>query len=253
MKTTPHSFFLFTVIVIVNVIFGGSGYATEPAVNDASKIQRYELLLGKKDKVCQHILNLFNSSVIKVANGPDVDTDSVFMSINWKRYGLPEDDAFDYGAEYAKFDINNDGHDELVIRWRHGGRKLIDVDSLFVFQKDFTLGSVQRLAGLETRSVGSVAVREAYELQLLSPLPRQAWMESGKQYFPGLTSYTLIRPFGFDGKYYLLLSESPDVKLDPELLVVARYKTGHVVSADSSKMSDICYLSRPLSGASIKR
>lgn len=253
MKTIFHSSLLFSVVAVASITFAGPAHAAEPAVDDASKSKRYELLLNKEDKVCRHILNLFNSSATKAGEGLDLDADKIFTSVNWKRYGQPDDGAFNYSAEYAKFDINNDGHDELVIRWRHGARKLIDVDSLFIFSKDTPLASVQRLTDIETHSVGSVSVRETYELRLLSPLPRQPWMKTDKQYFPSLTSFTLVRPFRYNDKYYLLLSESPDIKIDPELLVVARYKSGHVVSADSSQMNDVCCLSRPVSGVSMKR
>ncbi|MBI3896878.1 MAG: hypothetical protein HY308_01120 [Gammaproteobacteria bacterium] len=202
--------------------------------------KKYALVINNDKKVCRYMLD--------VLNGKKNDVDAV----EWMHYGRPEDSTFNYGAEYATFDINNDGRNETVVRW-HGSITSVDVDSLFIFSGDVSLRSLQQFSELEEHSIGTVRIQHSYELQLLPPLPHEGWMQANKQYFPALTSYTSIHPFSLKGEYYVLLSESSDVKLDPQLIVVAQYKKGRVSSADQSQMRDICYLSRPAIRASMKR
>jgi hypothetical protein len=218
---------------------------------DAADKDHYEAVVSKNSELCEYVLGVLNRHKDKARYG-EID-DPTFTAIRWTKYGRPSDQSFDYGAEYSKFDVNNDGKVELVIRWRHGARKLIDVDFLFVFPEEMSMNSLHKLAELAGQSIGGVQIEQSYELRSLPPLPRESWMKKDIHYFPILSSSLVMRPFLFEHKHYLLLSESPDVRIDPEIMVVARYRHSHVSSADSSRMEDICYFGRPQPNSTIKR
>jgi hypothetical protein len=235
-------------IYIVLALFSYSAFADRPdnaAPERKPGVHQYKLIMSKEDKVCRYMLGVLNHHVAEGKTRYNELEDSMFAAIQWTRYGISNDNKFNYDAQYAKFDINNDGHEELVVRWRRGSIKLIDVDTLYILPEAVSAESLYRFQELEARSVGGVEIQDSYGLHLLPPLPRENWMKKDKQYFPGLTNFVLMRPFLFASKYYLLLSTSPDVRINPERLVVTRYIGGHVSSADPSKMDDVCYLSRP--------
>ena len=213
----------------------------------------YKIVVSKDDKVCRYMLDVLNRHVAEDKKRYNELEDSTFEAIRWTRYGISSDNKFNYDAQYAKFDINNDGHADIVVRWRHSTIKLIDVDTLYILPDNVSPESLYRFQELEMRSIGGVEIQDSYDLRLLLPLPREGWMKKDMQYFTGLTNFILLRPFFFESKYYLLLSESPDVRIDPELLVVAKYFKGRILSADPSQMSDVCYISRPESNPTIKR
>lgn len=225
--------------------------AAEPKAKSAEN--QYQIIVSKDDKVCRYVLNALNRHVVEKKSRHQQIEDVAFETINWKQYGVRHNGSFNYAARYAKFDLDNDGHDEVVVLEAHSSYHSIGVNALFIFPDNTSPENFPRYQDLQERSVGSVEIRpEGYELRLLPALTRESWMKADKQYFPSLTS-VVLNPFLFDGRYYLLLSESADVRIDPELLVVAQYRQGRVHYSDPTKMTDICYVGRREPSPTIKR
>lgn len=230
----------------------GSGHAVE---SNASKVgagqeDQYELLMNSKTKVCKHVQEVLNRDIERY--GPDYDqrkfADPMFTAIHWQPTSDP---MFRYGGDYARFDVNNDSRQDLVVRLRLS-IKSRDFHLMFVFDNETALESLKTIKDLREKRIGEIHF-EAYDLTHLSPRPREDWMEEGRQYYPALYRSVFFYPFVFNGMTYLLIKDSPDVRSDPELALVALYKGGLVQSADPQKMRDLCYLKKKVRNPTIKR
>jgi hypothetical protein len=103
---------------------------------------QYVLVMSKNDCVCQHMLKIYNEDLEKYGE-IKYDQHEEFKAIDWKKqesyleyFGngtLEEHDTL-----ISKFDINNDGNPEIVIKDEHRTLRGIDSDAIYIFrEKDF--------------------------------------------------------------------------------------------------------------------
>ena len=94
----------------------------------------YALLMSRDDKVCIHMLNLFNDD-LKQYGYEKYDEHEEFRSIGWKKETISrmegDREVTDF-VEAAYIDINNDGSGDVVFRLRDfaGG---YERDTLYIF------------------------------------------------------------------------------------------------------------------------
>ena len=89
--------------------------------------ESYTLVMGKAAAVCQHMLNLFNEDM-KNFGELKYDQHEEFTSIDWT---LVLDD-FCWRTHTAQFDIDNDGHEDVVLKHAACIRGRLS-DSLYIY------------------------------------------------------------------------------------------------------------------------
>ncbi|TKB65837.1 MAG: hypothetical protein E8D52_15690 [Nitrospira sp.] len=89
--------------------------------------ESYGLVMGKAAAVCQHMLNLFNEDM-KNFGELKYDQHEEFTSIDWT---LALDD-FCWRIHTAQFDIDNDGHEDVVLKHAACIRGILN-DSLYIY------------------------------------------------------------------------------------------------------------------------
>lgn len=201
----------------------------------------FKLTMSKDKKLCSYMLEALNKDVEQYGHGYDDRKfqDKVFTAISWNEQGS----EFDYYGQVARFDIDNNGKPDVVVRQSTSGGRDITFDHLFVFTEIEYPEAAKKVVGLEERAVGAVVI-EDYEFRNLREKRHRGGPEQGgTKHSEGLTSATYIYPLIFEGTTYLLLKTSPDIILHGrDQTVVAKYKGGKVHKADLSLMQDLCYL-----------
>lgn len=197
----------------------------------------YGLAMSKNDKLCKHMDEIINEDV-KIRSDFIPENHAVFQAIDWKiitngKPGIGGKPDFQY--QLAKFDIDNDGKNEWVIKFR-GGLKGYLSDDLYLFDEDTQLQHPQRdLRNIVAqKKVEITFTGDLYELKELAEKDvLGSWYSIG----PMVTLDTFL----FDGVFYLSMDgRIPGGRYGeygPRWLVIARYvKPGEFV--------DICYFRR---------
>lgn len=234
-------------LAVVLLVLGG-GVALVPVVSIwAEGDAKYTVVMSKNDRLCTHMRAVLNEGLEQHGPGYDVRKfmAPIFSAISWKPIGL--DEGFDYGGAVARFDINNDGTTDVVVRQETSGLKDKTFQRLFVFEEGQYAGAARKRRELEEKAIGSVDFyMSRYDFLGLPPKILQAppLMKGKKSYVSLWVVY--IHPFRFEGVTYLMISRSPDLAPEygpePYWTLVAKYKQGKVHGADPSLMEDICYL-----------
>src|SRR5437867_9248922 len=222
------------VIVAFLVLTAGVAWASDES--------EYKVVMTKNDRLCSYMLDVLNKDLRTYGRGYDRDKfqDSVFQAISWAELGKD----FNYSGKVARFDINNDGQVDFVIRQQTSGLKSVTFDRLFIFDQSQAIASIKTVRDLYEKSVGMVefGLQKGYDFKGLPPLTHDSGLLKGKQYYEGLGWAVYIYPFIIDQTTYLLMKRSFDSGPDPSWLLIAKYKTGRVQSANPEFMEDICYM-----------
>ena len=201
----------------------------------------YKVVMTKNDRLCSYMRDVLNKGLEQYGSRYHVGkfNDAVFAAFAWSSLG----EGFDYHGEVARFDINNDGTTDVVVRQETSAGRDITVQRIFIFKEDQFPESAKKRKELEHKAVGSVDLLKVYEFR---GLPQKTFQSppvlKGKEYYEGLSAYVYIYPLRFENATYLLLKRSPDSGPDPYWILVAKYLGGKIRSADSTMMEDICYL-----------
>ncbi len=173
---------------------------------------QYKVVMSKNDRVCGHVREVLNKGLQQY--GVEYHTgkfmNAIFSAISWKPIGMEE--GFDYGGDMARFDINNDGQVDVVVRLETSGGKDINFMKLFVFDDAGFSRVGKSNRNLEEKSVGSVDA-----------------------------SFVYIYPFIFDQTTYLLLMPSPD-RMEPTKFWVEQYKGGKVGYGSHDRLGNVCFI-----------
>lgn len=183
----------------------------------------FKLTMNKNKTLCSYVLDVLNEDVEKYGHGYNDRKfrDKVFTVISWTVQGS----ECNYYGQVARFDIDNNGKPDVIVRQATGGVRDITFDQLFVFKEAEYPEAAKKVVGLEERAAGAVVFDE-YEFRGLPEKTLHGGPElEGTKYYEGLTSATHIYPLIFEGKIYLLLKTSPDIILHGhDRAVVAKYK-----------------------------
>ena len=204
---------------------------------------RYHLLMSKDDNLCRHMLDLFNDDLEKYGDTGDshqIEHDE-FRQIFWEAGNFSRVNGSNGKVEQepikgALFDFNNDGVNDLVVRWEPwlaGGIS----DYLFVLPRDMA-SSLNNLN---------------FNRDMLAD-PDQIYL-SGYAYplsqLPGATVLSAIdlrvmEPFIYNKISYLLMRPLFEFyKNRNGIAVISKYHSGKFVDRDiSGSMDDICYYTR---------
>lgn len=220
-------------LILISVFLSSISFADE-----------YVLVMSKDDNVCQQMLKIYDDDLKKYGE-IKYNLHKEFSTITWeekKFYSL--DKGFKHYADVlmSKFDINNDGDKEIVIKDESVSIRGIEGQSIYFFRKEdseyfkgdeFDVTVFRRAIGKQTTTVG-----DPYELK---ELPQFLYLRIGdkeaKSYYT-LGIYHYIHPFFSKGNYYLDMNDN--VPFDnkgiysTKFLVILKY-TG------DNQINDTCY------------
>lgn len=210
----------------------------------------YILLMSKDDKVCKHMLALFNQDLAKFGTEKYGEHEE-FRSINWKKETITrmegDREVTDF-VEAAHVDINNDGMRDLVFRRTDflGG---YEVQWLNIFQ-GLSPGEKRWSRTEIVRSPGRISPG-GYSL---TPGPSVA-QKSKRIKIPPMASISRLEPFLLHGTTYvgmrplyeLVTGADPATEFS-KIFIIAKYREGKYGGGpdpnerETGKRDDICYL-----------
>jgi len=202
----------------------------------------YVLVMSKDDNVCQQMLKIYNDDLKKFGE-IKYDLHKEFSTITWeekKCYFLDNGYKHYTNVLMSKFDINNDGNEEIVIKDESVRIYGIDGHAIYFFKtkdseyfkgNEFDGAVFRRAVGKLTTTVGKL-----YELK---ELPQFLYLGIGdkeaKSYYT-LGIYLYLHPFFFKGNYYLDMNDNAHNKgiYSTNFLVILKY-------SGNNQISDTCY------------
>jgi hypothetical protein len=211
----------------------------------------YVLIMSKDDNVCQHMLKLYNDDLKK--NGEiKYSQHNEFSTITWEKkkcYSLDKGFKHYRDVLMSKFDINNDGDKEIVIKDESVSIRDIEGQSIYFFRKEdseyfkgdeFDMTAFRRAIGKLTTTIG-----DSYKLK---ELPQFVYLGIGgkeSKAYHTLGIYIYLHPFFFKGSYYLDMNDNVpyDNKgiYSRKFLVILKY-------TEDNQINDTCYFRKVYDG-----
>src|SRR3989338_2651898 len=227
-------------IVVLDVVRAGeSAKATDRLTAPHDNIEptapgshTYQLAMSKDDKLCRHMLKLFNNDLAKYGY-EQYDEHEEFNKIPWQdaQFSHESDGRTRYTpVKGALFDINNDGVKDFVVKWEASLSGIL-LDALYVLDSEAANRS------------DKLVNRELFESKNKLDMGNMMY-KLGPRFTERSDSFGILEPFIFDNKTYIHMR--PLFELDrmsgPRFSVVARYAGGRIDNKDrSGKMDDLCY------------
>jgi hypothetical protein len=231
--------------------------------SESALAAEYKLVMSQDDKVCKHMLNVFNKDLAKYGRAGKYDAHEEFLAIAWKdQSNNYANDLYSLGdVRSAQFDINNDGKDEFVINV-YGG---VGGSYLYVF-RDPSIESRKKHWSEEIHGTSKGSLTGGwYELRKLSPpLKKEAFNQgdhaafidhqgdfteySGGYPLYEVTGLSIMEPFVYQGTSYIAMPSTDETEWR-QWMVIAKYKEGKLHAPDEQGkvydqekvMEDICY------------
>lgn len=205
---------LFCVVLLIAMV--GVAWAGKAA---------YKLVMSKDKELCTSMLKLFNEDVKKYG---EIRYEEHKLSIDWKPMEYGGDEFRDGNCQMvrmAKFDINNDGKEDLVIKSSLCMRDIPN-DSLFVFSPESeTLRNLTWNYLFHEHSDKVSFSERGYDL-------KEAPKSRKSELIPNIGIPLSLEPFLWRQAAYISISD-----VYSYWIVIAKYKQGQT-------MEDICYLGR---------
>ncbi len=185
----------------------------------------YVLVMSKEDNVCQHMHKLYNEDLRKYGE-IKYDEHEEFKAIKWeeKKYywhGVIDNIEKRGTVLLSKFDINNDGKDEIIIKDEHEGVRGIDSDRLYIFREkdyDFSQDEITLGKAFADKAIGAwgyVFNRKPFEGNVYSLYelpPYKIWIDPTSanknfKFYYALGGWFYFHPFFYKGKYFTSMND----------------------------------------------
>lgn len=195
----------------------------------------YELALIKDEKLCRHMLILFNDDLKKYGY-EQYAMHEEFRKIPWRsaRIYSQVDERTDYlDAQVALFDINNDGVHDFVVRWAASLGGALN-DGLYVLDGEVAKRE-KKLVNRELFESKNKINISGWAYKLDSRIGERAEV------------FGILEPFIFHEQVYIYMRPLFELTSasKPTFSVIARYGGGQIVANDrSGVMNDLCYFKR---------
>ena len=205
-------------------------------IADVATAGDYTLVMGKAAAMCQHMLKIFNEDM-KTFGELKYDQHEEFTAIDWT---LALDD-FCWRAHLAQFDIDNDGHDDTVLKHEACLRGVF-TDTIYIYAEgkhaplppphfNFNIGVAKDVTKQASGLIGQFPHGQ-YELR---KLPK--FREGMAEFCHHIGGIARMNPFRFGGHYYLVLDnpfKQPPYDGGKRFTAIVRTdKQGH--------LTDLCY------------
>lgn len=229
--------------IAVTLLFSVSAAQADQPETAAPAIKpgeyQYKLVMSHNDKVCRHMLKLYNGDLMKYGY-EKYDEHPEFTAVPWKEtvnvVRQEGEKKISRPMKAAYFDFNNDGKKELVIKDTDLVRSY-DVDSLWIFENvSPPFGEISTPELRDARN--KISPGACYRLTGIEPAPPSAML--GNQRFPWCEDVTYLHPFIFDDIAYIGISGVQ------KFLVIGKFKQGRIVAREDQAgvIEDVCYLER---------
>lgn len=199
--------------------------------------ESYALLMSKDDKLCNHMMNLFNQDLEQYGGRGDEHQDEheEFKRVPWQpaRFSSVIHERTEYrDIEGALFDFNNDGIKDFVVRWQasvSGAR----ADSLHIFDAETAKRANDLTAADLFAGTGNRVDISSGSYYVSLPIKIMAGLRVLQPFIYRETSYLLMRQ----------LFEAP--RITPGYAVIVKYGGGTFINREmTGTMEDICYYQR---------
>jgi len=253
--------FVALALLQANILLADSLQQDEQRKREPSQYE-YKLLMSKDDQACTYMLTLYNDDLQKYgkiyySGHPE------FTRIQWKYGGyiLRNTESgmeFSIGGQFAKFDVNNDGKDELVFKKEVSYRNLFG-DEIFVFDDttldfthglEFTVHEMRNFKGIKYNIQGHYTI----DTTLID-------RKNLTEYHTEKNDITLfmVNPFLLNGVYYVSMDEVyGDIITMGRIIekwknewpiwhTIAKYKDEHDFLSEyfsTSKIEHVCYFEK---------
>jgi len=232
-------------IVVLDVVRAGeSAKATDRLTAPHDNIEptapgshTYQLAMSKDDKLCRHMLKLFNNDLAKYGY-EQYDEHEEFNKIPWQdaQFSHESDGRIRYTpVKGALFDINNDGIKDYVVKWEASLGGILR-DGLYVLGSEAANRS-DKLVNRELFESHNKIVTAGWVYLLGAPL------QGDGAYFG------ILEPFKVGNTTYLYLRPTFELRREREprdhYSVITRYRKGTFADRDhTGEMDDLCYFKR---------
>lgn len=225
----------------IGILFFALVFILPPIVGWADE---YVLVMSKEDNVCQYMLKVYNEDLRKYGE-IKYEEHEEFTAIKWeeKKYYWEA-----YGNKHyddvlmSRFDINNDGKEEIIIKStgsiRGNTTYSLDIfkgEDIGVFKDEFDVKNFKKAIG----SIGKFD-KGIYELKEI-PARQMIQPEGGRKgyayYYYISPHFNDIRPLVYNSSVYTEMIGGHDYKR--EWSVILRY-------TKENKLKDICYYFRAI-------
>ncbi|MCL4536255.1 MAG: hypothetical protein M1610_01480 [Nitrospirae bacterium] len=216
----------------------------------------YVLVMSKEDNVCQHMLGLYNEDLRKYGK-IQYDEHEAFTVIKWeekKYYTTYPDGKKHYPMSLpdtvliSKFDINNDGKEELVVKDTVPVRGrpseslyyLKNEDSVYFKDDEVDVKILyDKATGAVGTGAGGAFKANVYFLKKLPPFGiRDIEPFKGHLRYYSLGGWFILNPFVFKKAYYISMMDN-DPSENKKFLVILKY-------SKDNQLKDICYYLKTL-------
>jgi hypothetical protein len=198
-------------------------------LSSISFADEYVLVMSKDDNVCQHMLKLYNDDLKKYGE-IKYSQHKEFNTIKWEKrnYLLSMFSGKMKGDQpilISKFDINNDGKPEIIVKDEHRTLKGIDSDAFYVFREgdlnyyqngviindEFANKAIGAWGGVFNKKPFEGNVYSLYGLPAFETFTIPETKESSKFYY-SLGGWFYFHPFLFGKKYFISMNDwHPDM------------------------------------------
>jgi hypothetical protein len=238
------SVFFFTVFAGISVLAPWEAWAGQ-----FSQGVEYSLLMSRNDKVCKHVLVLFNKDLAQFGT-EKYDEHEEFRSIGWKKESIVRmegDREVTDSVEAAHIDINNDGTKDGVFRWK-GFVRGYERDYLYVVpglqpsEKKWNLMEIAHSPGRITHG----------EYSLIQP--SAAAKTKRREQIPAMASISRLELLVFDGTTYVgmrplyeFATGTDPLTEEMKVYVITKYREGKYGGGpnpnekETGKREDVCY------------
>ncbi len=229
------------ILVILLILFLPSlGYSDE-----------YVLVMSKDDKVCQHMLKIYNQDLKDFGDREiNFEQHEEFKAIRWEKKDYSWKIYLSYTGilQVAKFDINNDGKREIVLKQGDKGLKGEPSDQIYIFhEKDIDTSGDEIVFTEELTNEaidilgGALGRGRAFKANVytLKELPVFEILNINGKELPirySLGGWFHFHPFLYNGKYFTSMHDwFPGIETKWE--VILQYNK-------ENELRDICYFLR---------
>lgn len=193
--------------------------------------ESYSLVMGKMEAVCKHMLDVFNED-LKYFGELQYGQHEEFTAIKWT---LALDD-YCRRNQLAQIDIDNDGHDDTVLKYEGCLRGVLS-DNIFIYAEGkqapqppphflFDASVAKQASGV----IGQF-LHGQYELR---KLPK--YREGTAEFYQHIGGLFRLNPFRFGDRYYIVIDNpfQQPYKNGKRFTAIARYEK-------NGRLNDLCY------------
>ena len=207
--------------------------------DNQNKDEKYVLMMSADDAVCNHVHDIYNEDANKYGRFNE-DKHEEFTSVGWRPFNFniyvkSSERLSKNIGELARFDIDNDGKSDNVVRQNLMLRgiphdKLVVIDKDNKLEENMTISSVDYMhyKGIDGNSIIKYYIKPS---KISDPVYKN------KYEYNSLIMISTIKPFIYKGVSYISIDVVNGIT--PSILLIAKYSDKQIIKKFSVKMAGI--------------